>query len=38
MRRFAMSEYLEQVSTAEIETTDLASFAAERDLDHLDFV
>ena len=33
-----MSEYLEQVSTAEIETTDLASFAAERDLDYLDFV
>lgn len=36
--RFAMSEYLEQVGTTEIETTDLATFAAERELDYLDFI
>lgn len=38
VRRFAMSEYLEQVGTVEIETMDLASFAVNRGLEYVDFI
>jgi FkbM family methyltransferase len=36
--RFAMAEYLEQIGTASVATTDVESFMTERGLDYIDFM
>lgn len=38
MDRFAMAEYLTQVRTVEVETTDIDSFVRDHDLQYLDFI